>query len=172
MIINPMMEPQFGQLSRPNARDPTLYCLCIAGSIIMFIMNVIYAMILLTFITDHKYDVLTEVMTVILTLLITFAIFIAIATLYTVTLNWDAYHDLKETYLTLAGLYLAGICLYPLWILVKSWGGDVKAAAEFSLIIWPAIGEYIVYLTVAYSFYNLYGAKMRYILVPASYPPQ
>eukprot|EP00830_Metopus_es_P020029 TRINITY_DN775_c0_g1_i2.p1 TRINITY_DN775_c0_g1~~TRINITY_DN775_c0_g1_i2.p1 ORF type:complete len:166 (+),score=7.52 TRINITY_DN775_c0_g1_i2:64-561(+) len=154
----------FTAMPQSFGRNETLFTLCIWSSIIMFLLNIGYAIILFMYLETHEYHIITEHIAVVLALLITLALFVSLTTIYTITLGEHGYHDLKEPYLGFAAAFLVLITLLTLWVLIESMGTTTHAWELFKLIIWPVLGEYIVYIAAAYSFYNLYNLHtMQYL---------
>ena len=165
------MERQiFVPVQQVGQRNETLYQLCFWGSIIMFFMNVLFAFLLLSFIDGHDYSIISEWIAVILMVLISFACFVSLAMLYTITMNEQSYHALRNVCLVIAGAYLAALSMGSMALLILSMNGGTHHWELFKLTVVPVICEFAVYLTTAYSFYNMYPIK-SYFLVPAVSQP-
>ncbi len=149
-----------------DVRDETLYHVCLWGSVIMFFMNTIFIYMLLIYIDDHDYSIITEVMSVVLTVLIAFGCFYSLSIIYTITMKEHAYNALKEVGLMISGIYLVSMTVISLIIMVKGeW-------TLFQLLLWESIFEYAVTIAVAYSFHNLYVQHTQtYFMVPTQAAP-
>ncbi len=145
-------------------KDPTLYTLCIIGNILLFALNLTYLILLLFYIADHDYSIVTEWMAAIFTVAISFGCFAALATLYTAAFNEQAYHDLRKVCLDLAGVFVGILIITPLFLLIESMSpGNEHYWKLYELIIWPVVGEVVMYLAAAYAFYNMYKLSVPYV---------
>jgi len=155
-----------------SARDQDLYCTCLLSSILMFIINLAYVYILLFFIADHDYVIITEYIAVALVILISFSMFVALSTLYTITMNEHAYVYLKDVCLGMAGAYLTTLTIGMIALLILSMDQESSHHWDlFKMLIWPVSIEYVVYITAAYSFYNMYPHPKVYFVVPTTRQP-
>ena len=161
------MEPQMYSMAPPQlGRNETLYHMCLYGSILLFLLNMVYTVMLFDFLMIHQYDVIHEMAAVTLIVLISFGCFVALATLYTITLNEIAYHHLRSTCLSLIWVYLGAIVLEGLWVAIYSFSSE-NHAKLFWLLFWPSIGEGVVYFAVSYAFYYMHDVPVPYyVMVP------
>ncbi len=141
------------------SRNETLYHMCFYGSIALFLLNVFYIYLLLFYIAEHDYSIITEYVAVILITLIAFGCFVALATLYTITLNEQAYHHLRPFNMIFVWAYLGCITLLSVWALIYSFSSE-NHKKLFWHLFWPAIGEYIVYYAVFHSFHHMHDVAM------------
>ena len=161
------MDRQIFSFAPPTySRNESLYNLCLFGSIGMFLLNLLYIFLLFSFVMKHDYTVITEIIASVIMVFIAFGCFVSLATLYSVTMNEHSYHYLRPVCLTLTGSYLAILTIAGLGVLIESMT-NVKYWELFTIIIWPVVGEYVIYMVVAYSFYNLYTLSPSYVIVPS-----
>ena len=149
-------------------RNDTMYALALYGSVLLFLLNIFYAALMLFYIIDHDYSVITESIAVLLMVMISFGCFVGLATLYTVTLNDEAYHKLRPVCLTLIWVYLGLITFEGGASLIYSFSSE-RHQKLFWLLFWPSMGEYAVYFGAFYGFYHLHSVLTPYVLVP-QYP--
>ena len=163
------MQAQIFQMAPINVgRNENMYLLSLWGSILLFLMNLSFGAYLLFYLVDHDYKVISENAAVTLMVIISLGCFVGLATLYSITMNEQAYHALRPVSLTLIWIFLGAIVFETCWSLVYSISSPAHAAL-LKLLIIPTIIEGIVYFGVFYGFYHLHTIQTSYMIVP-QYP--
>eukprot|EP00831_Metopus_contortus_P054771 TRINITY_DN4616_c0_g1_i2.p2 TRINITY_DN4616_c0_g1~~TRINITY_DN4616_c0_g1_i2.p2 ORF type:complete len:135 (-),score=9.35 TRINITY_DN4616_c0_g1_i2:47-451(-) len=117
------------------------------------------------YIADHDYKVITETFAVMIVVMMTIGVFVALATLYTITLNKDAYVHIRHLFLYISGGYLALIVIFLLYLLIQAIGTtDSNHWKLFKILILPSLGECGAFDAITYGFYYLYSASFHYQL--------
>eukprot|EP00826_Nyctotherus_ovalis_P010880 TRINITY_DN12841_c0_g1_i4.p1 TRINITY_DN12841_c0_g1~~TRINITY_DN12841_c0_g1_i4.p1 ORF type:complete len:163 (+),score=15.72 TRINITY_DN12841_c0_g1_i4:142-630(+) len=138
-----------------GTRDETQYQIAVMGSILLFVLNLLFAAMLLIYLANHDYKIITEVWAAVLMLVIAFGCFMGLAILYTCTLNSVAYFNLRTVCLEVIALYLAAMTIVGLWVSLESLTDETHRQL-FKLVAIPFVIEYVVYLVVVFAFYNMH----------------
>ena len=149
-------------------KNPTMYTICVISSILQFACNMIFLILMLLYLDGHPYDVITEWMAMHFTLVLTWGLFISLAILYTVTMNEQAYHDLRTACLVLAALYGADVLITSIWLLLEWISGMEHSGKLLALVIWPMLVMIALYGVTWYTFHFIYTPVMGFIPVPTT----
>lgn len=139
-----------------SIRDETQYLIAIIGSSALFLVSLIFAAMLLLYLANNDYKIITETIAAILMVLIAFGCFMGLAILYTSTLNQVAYYELRHVALQVIAVYLTLLTIMGLWVLIQSMT-EASHWELFKLVAIPYAIEYVLYLVVVFAFYNMYS---------------
>ncbi len=161
----------FMQVPMLREKDQTMYTICVISAISQFITNMIFLIVMLLYLDGHPYDVITEWMAMHLTLVLTWGLFISLAILYTVTMNEQAYHDLRTACLVLAAIYGADVLITSIWFLLEWMSGVENSGKLLALVIWPMLSMIALYGITSYTFHFIYKTVMGFMPVPTNASP-